>query len=140
MEGAEERDDVRALRGIPGEFDRRLDRLRSGVAEVGARGPVDRGDLGQTLANLGIDRQVEIRRREMDQLRGLLLDRGDDLRVTVTGRVDRDARREVEEEIAVDVLDREALPADRHDRVGTRQARRRPRLVERDVLPRLGTW
>ena len=47
--------------------------------------------------------------------------------------VDRDAGREVEEEVAVDVLDRQALAADRHDRVGARQARRGPFLVERDV-------
>src|SRR6188508_1322649 len=73
----------------------------------------------------------------MDQLGSLLLDRGDHLRVAVAGRVDRDAGREVEEEIAVDILDREALPADRHDRIGARQARRCPRLIERHMGPRL---
>ena len=67
------------------------------------------------------------------QLRGLLLDRRDDLRVRVAGGVDRDAGGEVEEQVAVDVLDRQPLAPDRDDRVGPRQARRRPRLVERDV-------
>ena len=56
----------------------------------------------------------------------------------MAGRVDGDAGREVEEEVAVDVLDRQALAADRDDRVGARQARRRPRLVERDVGAGLG--
>ena len=44
----------------------------------------------------------------MEQLGGLLLDRADDLRVGVAGRVDRDPRREIEEEVAVDVLDRQS--------------------------------
>ena len=74
----------------------------------------------------------------MDQLGRLLLDRGHDLRVRVAGRVDRDAGGEVEEEVAVDVLDGQALAPDRDDRVRPRQARRGPRLVEGDVGPGLG--
>ena len=73
------------------------------------------------------------------QLGGLLLDRGHDLGVRVAGRVDRDAGGEVEEEVAVDVLDGQALAADRDDRVGARQAGRGPGLVELDVLAGLGT-
>src|SRR5690349_1953677 len=73
----------------------------------------------------------------MDQLGGLLLDRGDDLRVAVTGRVDRDAGGEIEEQVAVDVLDGKPVPADRHDRIRARQAGRRPRLIEFDVCTRL---
>jgi hypothetical protein len=76
----------------------------------------------------------------MDELGCLLLDRRDDLRVGMTGRVDRDAGSEVEEEVAVDVLDRQAFAADRDDRIGTRQARRGPRLVELDVRTGLGPW
>src|SRR5262245_18108304 len=53
-------------------------------------------------------------------------------------RGDRDARGEVEEEVSVDVLDRQAVPADRHDRVRPRQAGRGPRLIECDMGPRLG--
>ena len=69
----------------------------------------------------------------MDELRGLLLDRGHDLRVRVAGRGHRDAGREIEEEVAVDVLDRQAVAADRDDRVGAGQARGGPFLIERDV-------
>jgi hypothetical protein len=59
----------------------------------------------------------------VDQLGGLLLDRGDDLGVGMAGRVDRDPGGEVEEEVAVDVLDRQAVAADGNDRIGARQAR-----------------
>ena len=80
VERAEERDDVRPLGGEPGELDRRLDDLRPGVAEVGAHAARDRRDPRQLAADLGVDRQVEVGRREMDQLGRLLLDRGHDLR------------------------------------------------------------
>ena len=135
VERAEERDDVRPLGREPRELDRRLDDLGPGVAEIGAHAARDRRDPRQLAADLGVDRQVEVRRREMDQLGRLLLDRGHDLRMRVTGRVDRDAGGEIEEEVAVDVLDDEAVAADRDDRVGTREAGRGPRLVELDVGP-----
>ena len=44
VERAEERDDVRPLRRVAGELDRRLDDLGAGVAEVGADAARDRGD------------------------------------------------------------------------------------------------
>jgi hypothetical protein len=75
------------------------------------------------VADLGVDRQVEVARREVQQLGRLLLDRGDDAGMGVAGRVDRDAGREVEEEVAVDVLDREAVAPDGDERIGARQAR-----------------
>jgi hypothetical protein len=40
----------------------------------------------------------------------------------MTGRGDGDAGREVEEKVAVDVLDRDPLTADGDDRIGPRQA------------------
>ena len=46
----------------------------------------------------------------MDQVVGLLLDGADDAGMGVAGRVDRDAGSEVEEQVAVDVLDGEAPP------------------------------
>ena len=47
----------------------------------------------------------------------------DDLRVRMARGRHRDAGREVEEQVAVDVLDRQALAADRHDRIGAGEAR-----------------
>ena len=133
VERAEERDDVRAMGRVAGELDGGFDHLGAGVAEVGAGATLDRGELGEPAADLGVDRQVEVAGTEVDQLGGLLLDRGHDLRVRVARGVDRDAGGEVQEEVAVDVLDRQAVAPDRHDRVGTREARRRPGLIERDV-------
>jgi len=75
----------------------------------------------------------------VDEVVGLSLDRLEHGRVAVAGRVDGDAGGEVEEEVAVDVLDRRALAPDRHDRIGAREARRRPGLVERDRGARLRT-
>ena len=43
-------------------------------------------------------------------------------RVGVAGRRDRDAGSEVEEQVAVDVLDGQTLGADGNDRIGARQA------------------
>ena len=133
VERAQEGDDVRSMRRVAGQLDRRLDDLGAGVAEIGPGAALDRRELGQPAADLGVDRQVEVARAEVDQLGGLLLDRRDDLRMRVAGRVDRDAGGEVEEQVAVDVLDGQAVATDRHDRVGARQARRRPGLIERDV-------
>ena len=70
----------------------------------------------------GVDRQVEVRRAEVDHGPGLLGDRRDDVRVGVAGGRDRDAGREVEEQVAVDVLDGQALGADGNDGIGARQA------------------
>ena len=134
MERAEERDDVRPLGGVAGELDRGLDDLRAGVAEVGPRLAASIGAISARRRQaVGVDRQVEVGRGEVDELGGLLLDRGHDLRVRVAGRGDRDAGGEVEEEVAVDVLDGQALAADRHDRVGAGQARGGPFLIERHV-------
>jgi hypothetical protein len=55
--------------------------------------------------------------------------------VAVAEAIHRDAGGEIEEEVAVDVLDDEAVATDRDDRVGAREAGRGPRLVELDVGP-----
>ena len=112
MERAEEGDDVRPLRREAGQLDRRLDDLRPGVAEVDAQPSRDRRDPGELPADLGIDRQVEVRGAEVDELGRLLLDRGHDLGMGMAGRGDRDPGREIEEQVAVDVLDGQALAAD----------------------------
>ena len=88
---------------------------------------------------MGVDRQVEVGGAEVEQVTGLAPDRADDVLVAVAGRVDRDAGREVEEEVAVDVLHHEAVAAHGHDGVGTRQAGRSDALVEGDVRAGLGT-
>ena len=133
MKPAEESNDVRAPGVVAGELHRGLDRLRAGVAEVRPELARHRRDPRDRGRGLGVDRQVEVRGRVVDELGRLLLDRADDAGMAVARGVDRDARREVEEQVPVDVLDGHAQPADRHDRVGAREAGRGPRLVELDV-------
>ena len=122
VEPAEERHDVGPAGCVAGELDRGLDHLRPRVAEVGALAPRDRGDVRDPLAELGVDREVEVRGAEVDDGPGLLGDRRDDVRVGVAGGGDRDAGSEVEEQVAVDVLDGQALGADGNDGIGARQA------------------
>ena len=61
VERAEEGHDVRPLRREAGELDRGLDDLGARVAEVGPDATRDRRDPGQLAADLGVDRQVEVR-------------------------------------------------------------------------------
>jgi hypothetical protein len=139
VERPQERDDVRAARREARELDRRLDSLRAAVAQVGPGTTAgDRRALRQAAADLGVDGQIEVRCAEVEQLARLLPDRPDDRGMGVAGGVDRDAGGEVQEQVAVDVLDGQALATDRHDRIGARQARRRPGLVEGDVVASLG--
>ena len=122
VEPAEERHDVGPARCVAGELDRGLDHLRPRVAEVGALAPRDRRDVRDPLAELRVDREVEVRGAEVDDGPGLLGDRRNDVRVGVAGGGDRDAGSEVEEQVAVDVLDGQTLGADGNDRIGARQA------------------
>ncbi len=116
----------------------RLDRLGPGVRQERANGPRHRRDLVQPLGDLGVDRQEEVARGVVDQLRRLFLDRLDHPRVAVSGRCDRDAGVDVEEEVAVDVLDGAAAPAGRHERIRPRERRAGDGLVGLDHRPRVG--
>ena len=67
----------------------------------------DRRARDEPLRQLRVDRRVEVARAVVDELAGLGRDRVDDRGMAVAGRRDRDARVEVEEAVAVDVLDHE---------------------------------
>ncbi len=97
----------------------------------------DRSDAGQLGAHLGVDGQVEVG-AVVDQLAGLVLDRGDDVGMAMAGRGDGDTGVEVEKEVAVDVLDRASLAPNRHDRIRSRHAGRSPLAVELEVSARSG--
>ena len=137
VEGTQERDHVRAAGVVPGQLEAGLDRLGAGVADEGALGARHGGDAGELRGGLGVDRQVVVARAEVLELVGLALDGGDDVRVAVPGGVDRDAGGEVQEHVAVDVLDGAAEAAHGHDRVGAREAGTRPGVVELDAR---GPW
>jgi hypothetical protein len=135
VEGAEEGDEVGPAGRVAGHLDRGLDGLRAAVPEERPGSSAERRDPVELLAEPGVDRQVEVRGAEVEEVLGLLLDPPDDRRVRVTGRGDGDPGGEVQEEVAVDVLDGEALTANRDDRIGARQGGRGPGLVVGDVGP-----
>ena len=62
-------------------------------------------DPVELLADVGVDREVEVARRIVQELFGLSLDRGDHGGMGVAGRCDGDPRVHIEEQVAVDVLD-----------------------------------
>ena len=74
---------------------------------------------GQALADVGVAGQVEVARAVVQDVVDLGVDRGVDGRVGVAGGDDGDAGVEVEEAVAVDVLDDAAGTAPRR-RAGTR--------------------
>ena len=67
--------------------------------------------FGQPLGEVDLRPVVEVGAGHVEQLVGLVLDRGDDLRVAVAGGGDGDAGGEVEEQVAVHVLDDAAAAA-----------------------------
>ncbi len=138
MEGTKEGDHVLASGVVARELEGGLHDLGAGVAEEDADLARHRGDPGQLGGSMGVDGQVEVRRAEVEQVGGLLRDDLDHPLVAMAGRVDRDAGREIEEQVAIDVLDLQPVAAHGHDGVGPGQAGRRDRLVEGDVGPRLG--
>ena len=94
--------------------------------------PLARRDLGELLRQVDLRRVVEIGPRHVQQLGRLVLDGGDDLRMAVAGRADGDAGGEVEEQVAVDVLDDRPAAALHRQRIDARVRRRHVLLVGRD--------
>ena len=87
---------------------------------------------GEPLADVGVGGQVEVARAVVQDVVDLGVDRRVDVRVGVTGGDDGDAGVEVEEAVAVDVLD-DAAPAALHDeRVDPGERRAGHRLVAGD--------
>ena len=125
VESAEEGDDVLAAGVIAGELEGALDGLGAGVAVVEAVRAGHGRDGGEALGEGRRVFVVEVGAGHVDELGGLLLDGGDDLRMAMAGRDDGDAGGEVEELVAVDVFDADAAAAfgDQRDRNGCSWAR-----------------
>ena len=132
VEAALEGDDPRSPGVEAGQLDRALHGLGSRVGEEHAGRLAERRDARQLLAEFHVARLVEVSGRDVDQPLGLLLDRRHHRRVAVTGGDDRDARREVEEPIAVDVDDHVAGAGFGDQRVGPRQGGADGCVVSRD--------
>ena len=137
MVAALERERAAAACRVAGELECELDGLGSGRGQEHAVEAVRRAMDEQPAAELRSPRVDEVvALRELGDLR---LDRGHHLGVGMADRGDQDRRREVEEDVAVDVLDVDALGAPPGDR---RLARRRRALLLgglRDQTPALGS-
>jgi len=139
VEAAEEGHHRMAAGGLASQLQRGLDGLRAAVAEVDAHRSADGYGLSDGLAHPGVDGRVEVRGAVVHQLVGLVLDGADHGRVRVARGVDRDTGAEIDEDVAVDVLDRGASAAHGYEGVRARQARRRPGAVIVHVLPGPGS-
>ena len=106
VKSAEERDDVLAAGRIARQLEARLDRLGAGVAEERPHAALNRRDRGELLRQPHLRLVVEVGARHVQELLRLIGDRLDDVRMRMPGRVDGDAGGAVEEDVAVDVLDR----------------------------------
>ena len=144
-----EADQVLAARAEPRELHGGLDGLGAGVRQEHAGGVVtERREGRQPLGHLRVDRQVEVAGGVVHQLGRLPLHGLDHARVAVPGGRDGDAGVDVEEDIAVHVLDDRPGAAAGHERVRPWKRRRRdapvafdprPRLRARDLRDELGT-
>ena len=109
VKGAQKGDHLLPLRVIAGQLDRRFHRLGPGIREEDLFGKCAGRDLRQLFRQLELGPIVKIGPRHVEQLRRLAVNGLDDARMAVARRTDRDARVEIEEAIAIDVLDHGAL-------------------------------
>jgi hypothetical protein len=98
-----------------GELDGGLVGLRARLGEEGPRGPLDRDQPVQPLGELRLLLVVEVGAREVDEPLRLFLDGAHHPRVAVAGVDHADAGGEVEQDVAVHVLDHGAAGARGHD-------------------------
>src|SRR5207247_1177492 len=96
--------------------------------------PPDWREARQRLAQLDVDRVIEIGIADVEESSGLLLHRLHDLGMTVTGRDRRDPRGEVEESVPIHVLDDHALGPPHDQRHVLAQVLRHGPGVPRDEL------
>lgn len=129
VERSQKGDDVAAA-GVPaGQLQSRFQRFRPAIGEedllrrrAGSDGrqPFRQGDLRLV---------VEIGAGHVQKLVGLVLDGGGDVGMTMAGGGDGDAGREVEEQIAVHVLDHRPAAPGHHQRIAPGVGRRHDPLI-----------
>ena len=111
MKGAEEGDDAGPA-GVPArELEGGLEGFGAAVGEEDAARAGRVAGLGQALRQVDLRLVVEVGAGHVQQLVALVGDGGDDLGMAMARRGDGDAGREVEEEVAVHVLDDRAAAA-----------------------------
>ena len=98
MEAAVERDDFVAPRVIARELDGGFQGFGAGIAEVNALGVFARSDGGELFGQITQIRIVKIRAGHVNQFGGLLLNRGDNVGMAMSGGDDGDSGGEIEEQ------------------------------------------
>src|SRR5262249_8817561 len=99
MEGTVTGDHAMATSGITRELQRPFIRLGAAVAEEYAFWRRARSRLGQAFGEFNLGTVIKVGARHVDQFRCLIRDRGDDVGMAMSGRIDGDAGREVEEPV-----------------------------------------
>jgi hypothetical protein len=108
---------------IPGQLDRRFDRLGTGVREKGFHPSADGCDLRQPFAKLYLQLVIVVG-GNVKELRGLLGNGAHNVGMRVAGGRDRDACTAIQIHVAVNVFDDRAV-ASGHDERRTPRIRRR---------------
>ena len=126
---AQERDHVLPLGVVARQLERAFHGLGARVAVVNLVRPLHGRDLRQPLRQRHHALVVEIGARHVDQLARLLLNRGDDFRMAVSGRGHGNSRREVQKLVAIHVFHDHASAAFRHHGIRTRVRRRNIAVV-----------
>jgi hypothetical protein len=140
VERAAERDDRGAPGGVAGQLDGPFGGLGAGVGQEDPFARRPRRDAAQPLAEGGHRFEVEVRAADVEEPPGRVLHRLHHRRVVVPGRADRDPRHEVEEPVAVHVLDHRAPPAGDDERILLDVGVGRPGLVALDDGLGFRTW
>ena len=117
MEGTEEGDDVGTLGVIANQLDGGLDGLGARIRKKDTPLSFHRHHPRQSLGQVRERLVVKIGRADVEEFLGLPLDRLDHLGMAVSSGVDRDARHEIEEAVAVHVLDHRPLPSGDDQRI-----------------------
>ena len=124
VKAAVERDEFVALRVIARELHGGFDGFGAGISEIDALRALARRNGREFFGQFHHALVIEIRAGHVDQLGGLFLDGGDDLRMAMAGGDDGDARGEIEEGVAVHVFDQRAAAGLRDQRIVARVGRR----------------
>ena len=103
-----------------GELECAFDRLGSAVRKEDFLRSRAGRDLGEPFRQVDLRAIVEVRAAHVEQRVGLVLDGRDDLGMAVSGGVDRDPGREVEEQVAVHIFDHGTGTASHDQRIDSR--------------------
>ena len=126
---------LNAPRVIARQLDRGLDRLCPRVREERPRAAADRRDLRERLAERDL-RLVIVVGGDVQESRGLVGDRADDVGMRMARRGHGNAGAEIQIDVAVDVFDDRALAARHHERRAARIGRRHDRAIALENRPR----